>query len=112
MTPHPLGIARPLPRLRLILIALALCAVLTPASGARAQVSAPAPTAPNAQGLPWWFVKHRYMPGMPWFHEPPAGSPYRRPCRVVQYQPVQFWSTDSWGNRITWVDYVPQYVCD
>jgi hypothetical protein len=109
---HPLGIARSAARLRLVLVALVTLAVLNPVPGARAQVSAPAPTAPNAQGLPWWFVKHRYMPGMPWFHRPPAGSPYSRPCRIVQYQPVRLWSTDRWGNTVTWVDHVPRYVCD
>jgi hypothetical protein len=51
---------------KLIVAALVLLAALAQSSMAAAQVlSAPAPTATNSQGLPWWFVKHQYTPGMP-----------------------------------------------
>ena len=55
---------------------LVLLTVIGQVSLAAAQVvSAPAPTAPNSQGLPWWCVKHQYTPGMPWSTGPPARPP-------------------------------------
>jgi hypothetical protein len=75
-------------------------------------VSAPgglsAPT--NLQHLPW-FVRPYNMPGMPSFYRPPAPPPQRQ-CRVVAWQPAQFWNTDQWGNTVTWVGYQPQYACN
>jgi hypothetical protein len=94
-----------------MLVVLVLLGVVIHVSGAAAQLSAPAPTAPNSQGLPWWFVKHRYTPGMPWFYRAP-GAPAGRQCRVAYWYPAQFSSTDQWGNTVTWVSYAPQYVCD
>ena len=62
---------------KLIVAALVLLAAVGQVSVSTAQVvSAPAPTATNSQGLPWWFVKHRYTPGMPWFYRTP-GAPGR-----------------------------------
>lgn len=74
-------------------------------------VGQPAPTDPNLQALPWWFVKHRYMPGMPWFYRAPEPAK-PRPCRIAHWYPAQFWNTDQWGNTVTWVGYAPRYVCD
>jgi hypothetical protein len=104
---------------RLIVGALVLLAAVGQVSIATAQTSAPPPptsappppTPPNLQGLPWWFVKHQYMPGMPWFHRAPAW-PSARQCRVAYWYQAQMWNTDQWGKTVTWVDYVPQYVCD
>jgi len=97
---------------KLIVGILVLLAAVGQVSMAAAQVvSAPAPTAPNSQGLPWWFVKHQYTPGMPWFYRAP-GAAAARPCRVAYWYPAQFSSTDQWGNQVTWVGYAPQYVCD
>jgi hypothetical protein len=95
----------------LVVAAIALLAAVGQTSMADAQLSAPAPTAPNAQGLPWWFVKHQYLPGMPWFHRTPA-PPRPRPCRVAYWYQAQYWHTDEWGRTVTWVGYAPQYVCD
>jgi len=96
---------------KLIVAALVVLAAVSQVSVAAAQISAPAPTAPNSQGLPWWFVKHQYTPGMPWFYRAP-GAPAARQCRIAYWYPAQFWNTDQWGNTVTWVDYTPQYVCD
>jgi len=95
----------------LVVLARVLSAAVAQAPVATAQISAPAPTAPNLQGLPWWFVKHQYMPGMPWFHRAPASPPARQ-CRIAYWYQAQLWNTDRWGKTVTWVDYVPQYVCD
>jgi hypothetical protein len=97
---------------KLIVVSVVLFAALCQVSVAAAQVlSAPAPSASNLQGLPWWFVKHQYMPGMPWFHRnPPPPAP--RQCRIWYWYQAQFWNTDQWGNTVTWVDYAPQYICD
>jgi len=65
----------------------------------------------NSQGLPWWFVKHQYTPGMPWFYRAPT-SPGPRQCRIAYWYPAQHWHTDQWGNTMTWVENTPQYVCD
>lgn len=95
---------------KLLVTALVLLAVIGQVSLAAAQVvSAPAPTATNSQGLPWWFAKNQGTPGMPWFYRAP-GAP--RQCRVAYWYPAQFWNTDQWGNTVTWVSYAPQYVCD
>lgn len=96
---------------KLIVAALVLLAAVGHVSTAAAQISAPAPTATNSQGLPWWFVKHQYTPGMPWFYRAP-GTPAARPCRVAYWYPAQVSNTDQWGNTVTWVGYQPQYVCD
>lgn len=97
---------------KLLVIVLVLLTVIGQVSLAAAQVvSAPAPTAPNSQGLPWWFVKNQYTPGMPWFYRAPGASAARQ-CRVAYWYPAQFWNTDQWGNTVTWVGYAPQYVCD
>jgi hypothetical protein len=97
-------------RKQLVVLALVLLAVAAQVSVAAAQISTPAPTDPNAQGLPWWFRKNQ-MPGMPWFYQPPA-PPRPRQCRVAYWYPAQFWNTDEWGNTVTWVSYAPQYVCN
>ena len=74
-------------------------------------VSGPGPATPtNLQRLPW-FVRPYNMPGMPSFYRPPAPPPQRQ-CRVVAWQPAQFWNTDQWGNTVTWVGYQPQYACN
>jgi len=95
---------------KLIVATLLLLTVIGQVSLAAAQTSAPAPTATNAQGLPWWFVKNN-MPGMPWFYRAP-GTPAARQCRVAYWYPAQFWHTDEWGKSVTWVSYAPHYVCD
>ncbi len=94
----------------LIVAAVVLLAVVAPVSLVSAQ-GVPAPTDPNAQGLPWWFRKSQNMPGMPWFYRAPTPPPVRR-CRVASWYAAQFWNTDQWGNTVTWVGYQPQYVCD
>jgi hypothetical protein len=97
---------------KLIVAALVLLAALAQPSMAAAQVvSAPAPTATNSQGLPWWFVKHQYTPGMPWFYRAPTPPPQRQ-CQVVSWSPAQFWNTDEWGRTVTWTSYAPQYACN
>ena len=48
---------------------------------------------------------------MPWFYRAPV-APAARQCRVAYWYPAQFWNTDQWGNTVTWVSYVPQYVCN
>lgn len=89
---------------KLIVTAPMLLTVIGQLSLAAAQVaSAPAPTAPNSQGLP--------TPGMPWFYRAPV-APAARQCRVAYWYPAQYWHTDQWGNTVTWVSYAPQYVCD
>jgi hypothetical protein len=95
----------------LVVAAIVLLAAVGQGSTAAAQISAPAPTATNAQALPWWFIKHQYMPGMPWFHRSPA-PPEARRCRIAYWYPAQFWNTDEWGHTVTWTGYAPQYVCD
>lgn len=97
---------------KLIVAALVLLAVVGQTSILAAQVvSAPAPTATNQQGLPRWFVKHQYTPGMPWFYRAPTW-PAPRQCRIAYWYPAQHWHTDQWGNTMTWVENTPQYVCD
>lgn len=96
---------------KLIVAALVLLTFIGQVSLAAAQTSAPAPTAPNAQGLPWWFVKNKNMPGMPWFYRAP-GAPAPRQCRVAYWYLAQFWNTDEWGNTVTWVGDAPQYACN
>ena len=96
---------------KLVVLALVLLAAPSPRSRSRPpRLSAPAPTDPNAQGLPWWFRKNQDTPGMPWFYRAPA-PPAARQCRVAYWYPAQFWNTDQWGNTVTWVSYAPQYVC-
>jgi hypothetical protein len=96
---------------KLIVSALVLLVAIGQVAVAAAQTSPPPPPTPlNLQGLPWWFVKHQYMPGMPWFHRSPA--PAARQCRIAYWYQAQMWNTDQWGRTVTWVDYVPQYVCD
>jgi len=81
-------------------------------SAAPPATSTPPPPVPlNEQPLPWWFKRTPSMPGMPWFYRAPAPPPQRQ-CRVVAWQPAQFWNTDQWGNTVTWVGYQPQYVCN
>lgn len=97
---------------KLIVAALVLLAALAQPSMAAAQVlSAPAPTATNSQGLPWWFGRTPSMPGMPWFYRAPTPPPQRQ-CRVVSWSPAQFWNTDEWGRTMTWTGYAPQYACN
>jgi hypothetical protein len=104
---------------KLILGALVLLAAVGQISVATAQTSPPPPptsappppTPPNLQSLPWWFVKHQYRPGAPWFYRA-AGTPAARQCRVAYWYLAQFSSTDQWGNTSTWMSYAPQYVCD
>ncbi len=105
---------------QLIVAALVLLAAVGHVSVVTAQTTPPlSPTSPpppptslNLQRLPWWFARPQYhMPGMPWFYRPPT-PPAVRQCRVASWQQAQFWSTDEWGNTVTWVGYQPQYVCD
>lgn len=57
----------------LIVGTLVVLAAVGHVSVATAQTSAPPPPVPtNLQRLPWWFARNTNMPGMPWFHRPPA----------------------------------------
>jgi len=104
---------------KLIVAALVLLAAVGQVSVATAQTSPPPPAAsppppptpPNLQRLPWWFAGSHNMPGMPWFYRAPAPPPQRQ-CRIAYWYQAQMWNTDQWGNTVTWVDYVPQYVCN
>jgi hypothetical protein len=97
---------------KLVVVAIVLVAAVGQGSPAAAQLSAPPPTTPTGTNLPWWFVKHKYLPGgTPWFYRNPPW-PQPRNCRVAYWYPAQFWNTDEWGHTVTWTGYAPQYVCD
>ncbi len=103
---------------KLIVVTLVLLAAVGQVSVATAQTSPPPPatspppppTPPNLQRLPWWFAGSQNMPGMPWFYRAPA--PSQRQCRIAYWYQAQMWNTDEWGRTVTWVAYVPQYVCN
>ncbi len=54
--------------------------------------------APPQETVAFWYIR-----------TPVASAP--RQCRVGGWYLAQLWNTDAWGHTVTWLAYVPYYVC-